>query len=85
MSGACDGQRSLFTVWQLLQVQNGGLLQWRPHMYRVAGGVADATPRPEPVQHDLPKKGSVAEANHPAADKREPRPPIVEDNMATCG
>jgi hypothetical protein len=54
-------------------------------MFRVAGGVADATPRPEPVQHDLPKQGSVVEANHPAADKREPRPPIVEDNMATCG
>jgi hypothetical protein len=54
-------------------------------MFRVAGGVADAPPLNEPTEHELPKQGSATEVEHRAVDKRPPKPPVVEDNMATCG
>lgn len=54
-------------------------------MYRVAGGVAVIAPHPEPVEHEPPKKGAPIEVRQTDADRREPKPLIVEDNMATCG
>jgi len=55
-------------------------------MFRVTGGVAVATPRQEPVQHDRPKDADAV-ATKPADDARHvPRlPQVSEDDMSTCG
>jgi hypothetical protein len=79
------GRSTAFTVWQPLQAQNVGLSEWRPQMFRVAGGVADAQQSAETPQPELPKQDALTQAKHSAAEKPAPRPLPVEDNMATCG
>jgi hypothetical protein len=55
-------------------------------MLPVADHVLDRSPRLQPFQH-IPLKNvcAIAKDNSPIADKREPKPPIVADDLATCG
>jgi hypothetical protein len=74
-----------FTVWQLLWEQYCSRTEWRLPMYFIADDFLDATRPSEELQQRAPKQGASVEAKRPITDKHEPRPPFVEDNMATCG
>jgi hypothetical protein len=74
-----------FTVWQQLPAQYGRLLERRPPMLPVADDFLDPSPRLQLVQHIPPKNGAITKDNSPITGKHEPRPPIVADDMATCG
>jgi hypothetical protein len=54
-------------------------------MYSVADDYHDAKPRPQQVQPEPTKEPVTAETRHPPAAGHNPRPLVVEDDMATCG
>jgi hypothetical protein len=54
-------------------------------MYPVADDNHDAKPRPQKAQPEPQKDCATVEVRHPPAAGHNPRPLVVEDDMATCG
>jgi hypothetical protein len=54
-------------------------------MYSVANANHETKPKPQRAQSEPTKDYAAAEIRHPPVAGHNPRPPAVEDDMATCG